>query len=700
MMRRMRRMRTPTLVSLLFLAAACGGETPDPSAPKAPEVASASAAPVASTPPTQAPASVVTKRVVVSLSRRSGTDVTTVLPDGTVTVAFDVLSNGRGPHSDATIRLAKDGTLLSLSSHGHHLMGTLEEESFTRDGDHVTWTSREEHGDTSVHGAAFFVPFSEVPDAVGYLAQALIAGGGTMPLLPAGQAKIEKTGDATVQIGGKDTHINGYAITGLDLTPTRIWMNDDGTWWGSVSPWFSIVPEGAESTIEPLIAKQNELDHARDTNLAKTLAHTPAAAGLAFTHARVLDVEHGKWMLDQTVLVVGDKIQSIGPSKSAKVPAGAEVTDLAGKAILPGLWDMHVHTGDSDGVLNIASGVTTVRDVGNDPDKLDDYKKRYDSGTAVGPHVIRYGLIEGRNAKAASSKVTAETPEEAKAGVAAYKARGYEGIKIYNSVRPELVPIITKEAHAQGMAVTGHIPVHMLANEAVNAGYDGIEHINMLFLNFFATHDTDTRDTTRFTLVGENAAAFDLKSKPVTDFVALLKKHDTLIDPTLDAFEDLFYGEQGKVIPGLEGIANRLPVQIQRQFLAGGLPLEGDRLKTYKASYEKLLVMTKLLHDAKVRIVVGTDTLAGVMLHHELALFVRAGLTPAETLRAATIEPARAMKQDKTSGSIAVGKTADLFIVDGDPLANIADATKIVSTVKSGVVYDCGALYDTVGVRH
>src|SRR5262252_2605437 len=98
------------------------------------------------------------------------------------------------------------------------------------------------------------------------------------------------------------------------------------------------------------------------------------------------------------------------------------------------------------------------------------------------------------------------------------------------------------------MAVTGHIPVHMLANEAVRAGYDGIEHANMLFLNFFADHETDTRTTLRFSLVADKAAAFDLKSKPVTDFITLLKQHKTLVDPTANVFEMLFVAEQGKLI--------------------------------------------------------------------------------------------------------------------------------------------------------
>jgi hypothetical protein len=632
----------------------------------------------------------VVKRVVVSLSRKSGTCITTTMPDGTMTTALDVLVNGRGPKVRATYKLAADGTLASFEANGKHTMGTKVDERFARTADHVTWKSLEENGDKDLKGGAFFVPIAPFPDVMGLLVRALQKAGGTLSLLPGGSATLEKTGDATV--AGR--HVNGYSIIGLDLTPMHVWMNDDGSWFGSVSPWFSVVPEGFESAVEPLIAKQDELDRARDRELAKKHAHKPAAA-LAYIHARVLDVEQGKWLTDQTVVVNGDQITAVG---KAPPPNGAEIVDLAGKALLPGLWDMHAHIGDADGVLNIASGVTTVRDVGNDPDKLDDYKKRYDAGDAIGPRVLRFGFIEGRNEKAASSKVTAETPDEARAAVEIFKKRGYEGIKIYNSVRPELVPLLASEAHAKGMAVTGHIPVHMLAHEAVNAGYDGIEHINMLFLNFFATHDTDTRDTTRFTLVGEKAGAFDLGSKPVGDFVALLKQHDTVIDPTLNAFEDLFVGQQGKVTPGLEAIVARLPLQVARPFLLGGLPMEG-KVDLYRAAFEKLLAMTKLLHDQKVRVVVGTDNLAGLMLHHEMALLARAGISNRDVLVMATIGAARTMKLDKKYGSIAVGKAADLFVVDGDPLAKLDDIAKVVLTIRSGIVFPSAPLYAAVGIR-
>ncbi len=685
--------RTPSFARLAaaLLVGACAAEPPRaPPAPLSPP-----ASPVTAAAPPTAPR--VTRRVVVSLSRPSGTSVATLSADGTLTVAFDVHENGRGPHADATIHLASDGTIRSFEAHGHHELMAPVDEVFVLEGGHARWKSHEESGEASVSRPTFFVPIADLPDALGLLARALLDAGGTLALLPGGEAHIERAGDATVDSAGRSRHLVAYAITGLDLTPTFVWMDDDGSWFGVVDPEFSVVPEGWESVIEPLVTKQRGFERERDAVVARRLAHRPPAEGLALTHARVLDVEGGRWLSDQTVLMTGDTIAAVGPAKTTKIPGGAEVLDVAGKAVLPGLWDMHAHLSQADGALNIASGVTTARDVGNDPDRLDDFKKRFDDGTAVGPHVLRAGFIEGRNENAASSKVTAETEAEAKAAVLLFAQRGYEMIKIYNSVRPELVPVITREAHARGMQVTGHVPVHMLAREAVRDGYDGIEHVNMLFLNFFADHDTDTRTPLRFSIVGDRAADFDLRSRPAQELFAYLRKHGTVLDPTLATFEPVFVAEQGKVPAGEEWIVRRLPLQTQRGFLTGGLPMAGKE-DLYRRSYDKMLAMVRALHDAKVTVVTGTDALAGLMLDRELELFVRGGVSAADALRDATIVPARAMRLDRKSGSIARGKAADLVVIDGDPLANISDVRKTVTTVRGGVVYQAKDAFEVVGV--
>ncbi|HEX4421234.1 MAG TPA: amidohydrolase family protein [Kofleriaceae bacterium] len=684
----------------LALACAAHPAPTQPAPPPEPEAAAPAPPPAAPAPSGPRTAATTAQRVVLSFGRPSGTSTITTAADGSITTTLDVLENGRGPHTEATLTMAPDGTIARMTANGHHTFGATYTATFARTGNHASWNSEEESAEHEVHGAAFYVPAAELPEVQGWLVAAALRNGGTIPLLPSGTARVEKTGDVAVTgKNGEARTLTGYAIFGLDLLPTQTWMNPDGSWFGFVSEWYSVIPDGWDAVIPPLVANQLEQTRARDARLAQQLAHKPPAAGLAYTHARVLDVERGRWLADQTVIVVGDTIASVGPSKTAVLPAGAEVVDLAGKALLPGMVDMHSHLGDTDGALDLAAGVTTARDVGNDPDRLDDYKQRFDAGSAIGPHVLRFGFIEGRNPKAASSKITAETPDEARAGVKFFVDRHYDGIKIYNSMRPELVPIITAEAHKAGLPVTGHIPVHMLANEAVRAGYDGIEHINMLFLNFLATHDTDTRDTTRFSLVGDRAVDFDLKGKPMREFIQLLLAHKTIIDPTVDAFEELLVAEQGKIPPGLEGLVARLPVQAQRGYLTGGLPLDAAKHARYTAAFNQLLAMIKTLYDAKVRLVIGTDELAGLSFHHELALFARAGVPNAAILRMATLDPARYLGRDKKTGSIAPGKIADLVVVDGDPLARIDDIGKTVTTMRAGIEFPSAPLYASVGVE-
>ena len=684
-------MRTLALSVLVMVWAACSEPARTPATGGTSAAGNTAAAPGKVTPGE-------VKRVVIVSTRKSGTSTVTTSADGTIRTSLFILQNGRGPRVDSTLRLAADGTIASLSASGQHEMGTKVAEEFSlRDG-RARWKSEEEQGERAVTGPAFFVPMATMPEIYGLLVPAAIANGGKMPLLPAGEARVEKVAEMSVSAGGQTRSLVGYAITGLELTVQYTWMNQDGSWFGSVSPYSSFVPEGWEDAVAPLVDKQKELDRARDAALAKAHAHRPPAAGVLLTHARVLDVQRGKWLDDHAVLVVGDKIAAVGPSARVKAPEGAEVVDLAGKALIPGLVDMHMHLGGVDGVLAIASGVTTGRDVGNEPDMLDDLKNRFDEGAAIGPHLVRFGFIEGRNEKAAASKVTAETVEEAKAAVEFYAARKYEGVKIYNSVKTELVPVIAKEAHAKGMLVTGHVPVHMLANEAVRAGYDGIEHINMLFLNFFATVDTDTRDTTRFTLMGDNAAGFDLAGKPARDFFALLRRKKTVVTPTVDAFEDLLVGESGKVIPGLEPVVNRLPVQTRRSFLRGGLPVPPDKRPTYRASFDKVLAMVKALVDARIPVMVGTDHIAGLMVHHEMELFARAGIPTAKILQMTSIDAARALRLDKQFGTIARGKRADLAIIDGDPLADITSIRRVTRTMRAGVLYPSAPLYEAIGV--
>src|SRR5581483_545620 len=163
------------------------------------------------------------------LSRRSG--ASSVGADGTI--AYEHLENGRGPKIDGRIELAADGTIAKFEAHGHHTMGLPIDETFTLTGKHAKWSSHEEKGEKDLDGPAFYVPIAPLPDVYGMLFNALQKNGGKIALLPDGEARLERSTDTTI----KGKKLVGWAITGLELTPTRLWTEEDGTFFGVVDNW-------------------------------------------------------------------------------------------------------------------------------------------------------------------------------------------------------------------------------------------------------------------------------------------------------------------------------------------------------------------------------------------------------------------------------------------------------------------------------
>jgi hypothetical protein len=293
----------------------------------------------------------------------------------------------------------------------------------------------------------------------------------------------------------------------------------------------------------------------------------------------------------------------------------------------------------------------------------------------------------------------ADTLPEAEAAVNRYADLGYVQIKLYSSLNPDFVPAIAKLAHSRGLRVSGHIPNGITASQFVEDGADEIQHINFIFLNFFASQVKDTRTPERFTAVGANAAKLDLQSKPVNDFIELLLNHHTTVDVTLGTFEGMFTGRPGHASPDLVPVLKRLPAQVQRSAYSGSLPVTAENDQLYKDSYRAMLAMTKRMYDAGIPILAGTDGTAGIMLHRELELEVQAGIPPAKSLQIATFNAARLLKQEKELGSIAEGKRADFLLVDGNPAEHISDIRRCRVVMKNGTLYNSGDLYAAVGIQ-
>jgi Amidohydrolase family len=427
------------------------------------------------------------------------------------------------------------------------------------------------------------------------------------------------------------------------------------------------------------------------------LTHTPIGA-LVIRNARLYDPRDLSVRSGMSVLVSGERIVRIAADADFKSPEKAEVIDAHGRFLMPGLWDNHQHFSDNDGALDLIAGVTSSRDMANDTDGFLKRVERFDNGNELGPRVLKAGIIDGIGELAGPTKMRVDNAADAIKDVDWYADHGYAQIKIYSSVKPELVPIIADHAHARGLRVSGHVPAFMSARQFVEGGADEIQHLNFIELNFLWPQVQETRNRDRFIKVAEHAREFTPDKPQVKEFIGFLKQHHTVLDPTMGAFEGLFSGDPAAVTPGLETIASRFPPQIRRSLLSGALEAPVDKKEAYAAAFPAMLNLLKALYDAGVTIIPGTDSLSGYLLHHELELYARAGIPNAEVLRMATLTPALVMGVDKDRGVIAAGKLADMVIIDGDPTANMADIENVDTVIKGGNIYDPAKIEATFGI--
>jgi imidazolonepropionase-like amidohydrolase len=417
---------------------------------------------------------------------------------------------------------------------------------------------------------------------------------------------------------------------------------------------------------------------------------------LLVEHANVFDAEAKAMKPGTSVLVEGDRIRAVGPDGSIAVPAGTTRIDAKSRALVPGLWDMHSHPEPADGLLLLAGGVTGVRDMAAEPAKRERMKSW--DGETLGPRIAYAGIVDGPGPFQGPTQVLAADEATARAAVDAMADAGFILVKVYSSVKPELVPAIVDQAGKRGLRVGGHIPAGMTAERAVRAGYDEIQHMNMVFLNFMFDLAPDTRTPARLTVPAEHAADLDFGDAKTKEFVALLAKERVTVDPTLQLFENLILDRAGNVATAYRPIADRLPPVVRRGLLEGGLPVTAELEPRYRDSFRAMLRMLKELHAAGVPIVAGTDSLGGFALIRELELYVQAGIPAPEVLQMATLGAARAAGRGDRLGSIAPGKLADFILVDGDPSADPGALRSLRLVVKDGVPLDPVAMWRELGI--
>ena len=503
--------------------------------------------------------------------------------------------------------------------------------------------------------------------------------------------------------GAQRQDVELVAFTGLGLTPVMGWATPgpDPKLFGYIEPGYSaMVPEGFESEVERLTAAQIEAE-------GRLLSAMPSRLGTAMPglsvirNARVFDSERARLLEGlRDVYVLRGRITAVLPAGAGQAGLqAARALDAAGRVLLPGLFDMHGHVYRWEGGLHLAGGVTTVRDLGNDNATLQRLVEETAAGRLFGPRIVPTGFLEGESPYSARNGLVVSELEGTKRALDWYAAHGYPQVKIYNSFPRQHLRDAVAHAHSLGLRVSGHVPAFMRAQEVVDAGYDELQHINQVMLNFLVDDKTDTRTLQRFYLPAAGTASLDFDGPAVQAFIRSLVERGVVVDPTLTTF-DFLRQRDGERSQAYAAILDHLPANVQRGFLSGGMEIPNERLHAlYNRSYERMIDFVGRLHRAGVPLVAGTDAIAGFTLHRELELYVQAGIPAAEVLRIATWNGARYSRVLADRGSIEPGKLADLVLLDGDPTQDISAVRRVALVVTQGVSIDPSAVYRELGVK-
>ncbi len=450
--------------------------------------------------------------------------------------------------------------------------------------------------------------------------------------------------------------------------------------------------------------------------MALRSAHPQAETPIAFTNVTVINVEPGTAQPGMTVVVRDGRIVAVS-NQNVQPPAGARIVDGTGKYLIPGLWDMHVHAAfpgiDSQFLpLLVANGVTGVREMFSRLDWVDSARARVRRGSFPGPRMVASGHILDGQPPIWPGSVAVRTGEEARRAVDSLIAGGADFIKVYSRLSPEAFFAAAREARAKRVPFAGHVPSLVRIQDASDSGQKSVEHLTGMFtacsageeqlLAGLAAAVKSAKGWDSAGMLSRASADDQLKgfsAERCRTVTARLVKNGTWMVPTIAVLHSTAYLDDSTLAtdPRLR--------YIPAGFKQGWNPKTDFRFRMLtpadwarrKVIYAKQLEIVRLLHEAGVRFLAGTDLAnpyiyPGFSLHDELVSLVAAGFTPAEALRAATLDPARYLGATDSLGSIEPGKRADLVLLDANPLEDIRNTTKIAAVVAAGRLYDRAAL--------
>ena len=498
----------------------------------------------------------------------------------------------------------------------------------------------------------------------------------TLPVIPGEptrDVRIEPRGtDAVVAAGGRAITLRRYSIDGIVWGHETVWVDETGRFAAIVSRVHILPLEGVRTDLKdalPALQRSAVADRMKDLARQRKEIAAVAENTFALTGAKLIDGTGRAPIADAVVIVRDGRIATVGPRATTPVPRGVRALDVAGAVIAPGLWDMHAHAAQIEWLpAYLGAGVTTIRDMGGETPFLTAMRDTVRAGTGLGPRVLLAGLVDG-DAPGGFGAVVAGTAEQGRAIVDRYKQAGFDQMKLYSLLQPDVVSAITARAHELGMSVTGHVPTSLGLTKAVEAGMDQVAHLPI---------NGDPQSP-------QNRAT-----------IGLLAKRKVVFDPTLPWNELLGHAPETTLESFEPGFAHAPPA-----LLANYRSVKNDTdAATAKRRVRDSQTMVKALFDAGVPIVAGTDgALPGYSLLRSIEMYVEAGMTPMQAIESATRVPAESMGLSKDTGTIEAGKRADMIVLNADPLANISNIRTLRWVIANGRVMEPAKLWAAAGFR-
>ncbi len=615
----------------------------------------------------------------------------------TITVTSIQGENERGRISgvESKLYLTTDLETLSYVSRRISNKDTTNIFKMEVDGDQVSiW---EKHFDvvTSKKKDVFFGVNSNIPAGIEMMLYHFyldknIKGG--LSTLPRGEVSMKFKKKDTAVIKGAKIPLDRYVVEGINWGGRTIWLDEDENLIAIVKANTQIrelIREGYEEAKPLFIAGNVEEEISALQKYTSDLKGEQANVK-ALVGGDIIDGVKGAIQKNMTIIIENGKIKEIGSSPETKIPENAKVIDVKGKTLMPGLWDMHAHSNQVQWApAYLAGGVTTIRDNGNELEFATAFRDEIAKNGALGPDIILAGMTDGPGPKG-NGIIRARSVEEAKEVVALYHKNGYKQIKIYSSIEPEILKVLAVEANKVGMTVTGHVPNPVNDTRvAVEDGMDMLSHYNRIMAALFPDKKiSELQKGGRYFLANN-----EITDEMVNDAIDFYKKHGTVLDVTL-GLGVIRTLPKGEPIETIERDSYRMAYELfeSKRFRAG------SNEKTVALAKEDVVKAAEVIgkfYKAGIPIVAGTDNhTPGFGLFFELESYVKYGhLSSLDAIKTATSIPAKAMDMFDQTGSLEVGKEADIAILEKNPLVDIENIRTVEAVITNGNYYESEPLW-------